>query len=407
MKFAGFYRAHKKSIILLVSFIVLVIAAVATMIAVSTRPVETRQGGSHLITVYDRGVRTLFLSDAKTVGEALAAKGFEIDVHDAVEPQLTEELIAQDYWVNIYRARPVIVIDGSTRVKTTTPYQTAEQIANDVDINLHPEDDVELQRSTDYVGEGAGLELVITRSVPLQLDLYGRKTKIRTTAKTVGEMLDKKGIVLGEHGRTSRPLDAPITAGMSVRVWREGKQTISYDEPLPFKTQTIYDADRFVGYKAVTTEGKNGVQTVSFEVEVKDGVEISRVEIARIVTTPAVKQVEVIGIKSRPGALTQLKGAQLFTDSKGVVHRETYYDLDMRRVMQSCGQGGYYTVRIDGVKVDRDGYAIIAANYARYPKCSIVETSVGPGKVYDTGGFALHHPDGFDIATDWSNPNGI
>jgi hypothetical protein len=75
--------------------------------------------------------------------------------------------------------------------------------------------------------------------------------------------------------------------------------------------------------------------------------------------------------------------------------------------MQACGQGGYYTVRVDGVKVDRDGYAIIAANYGRYPRCSIVETSVGPGKVYDTGGFAAVHPDGFDIATDWSRADGI
>ena len=76
-------------------------------------------------------------------------------------------------------------------------------------------------------------------------------------------------------------------------------------------------------------------------------------------------------------------------------------------VMQACGQGGYYTVRPDGAKVDAQGYILIAANYARYPRCSIVETSLGPGKVYDTGGFALVHPEGFDLATDWTNYNGI
>ena len=80
----------------------------------------------------------------------------------------------------------------------------------------------------------------------------------------------------------------------------------------------------------------------------------------------------------------------------------------MSVVMNACGQGGFYEVRAaDGIKVDRDGYVIIAANYGRYPRCSVVETSVGPGKVYDTGGFAVKHPDGFDIATDWTNNNGI
>ena len=74
--------------------------------------------------------------------------------------------------------------------------------------------------------------------------------------------------------------------------------------------------------------------------------------------------------------------------------------------MQSCGQGGRYNVRPDGAKVDAQGYIIVAGNYARYPKCSIVETSLGLAKVYDTGGFVARFPDGFDLATDWSLPDG-
>lgn len=105
-------------------------------------------------------------------------------------------------------------------------------------------------------------------------------------------------------------------------------------------------------------------------------------------------------------ALTKAKGAQLFTDEKGVAHRETYYDLPMQVVMGACGAAGHYTVREDGAKVDKDGYVIVAANYGKYPRCSVVETSMGPGKVYDTGGFAKRHPHGFDLATDWTNGDG-
>jgi hypothetical protein len=118
-------------------------------------------------------------------------------------------------------------------------------------------------------------------------------------------------------------------------------------------------------------------------------------------------QTEVIGIRNDGSGLTQSKGAQLYTDSKGVAHRETYYDLNMSVVMRSCGQGGYYTVRPDGAKVDAQGYIIVAANYSIYPKCSIIETSLGLGKVYDTGGFAIKHPYGFDLATDWTRLDGI
>ena len=73
--------------------------------------------------------------------------------------------------------------------------------------------------------------------------------------------------------------------------------------------------------------------------------------------------------------------------------------------MRACG-GGSYSVRTDGAKVDQVGYVLVAANLSRYPRCSIVETSLGPGKVYDTGGFAARNPEQFDLATDWSNHNG-
>ncbi len=149
------------------------------------------------------------------------------------------------------------------------------------------------------------------------------------------------------------------------------------------------------------------MRTITYEIEIKEGQEVSRKKIAEIITKEPTKQTIVVGIKGMGQGLTKAKGAIFYTDSKGVTHRETYYDLNMSRVMQACGQGGVYSVRVDGVKVDKDGYVIIAANYGRYPRCSIVETSVGPGKVYDTGGFAAVHPDGFDIATDWSRADGI
>ena len=117
------------------------------------------------------------------------------------------------------------------------------------------------------------------------------------------------------------------------------------------------------------------------------------------------EQIEIIGAK-RSGGLTKAKGVFQFVDSNGVQHRETYYDLPMSVVMRNCGQKGKYTVREDGVKIDSAGYVIIAAHLGNYPRCSVVETSLGPGKVYDTGGFATRHPHGFDIATDWTNHDG-
>jgi resuscitation-promoting factor RpfB len=382
--------------------VLLVVSAVGLSDSTQAQNEERR-----LITVYDRGTKSTFLSEEKTIGEALKAKNIELDSRDTVEPSISEELVAPDYDVNIYRARPVVVIDGAIRVKTVSPYQTAEQIARDVGIAIQEGDVATLRPLTDFITDGAGLQLTISRATPIILDLYGKKTEIRTQGKTVGGMLKEKKITLGPNGRVSVPQETPITSGMEVRVWREGKQTVSIEEEIPATNQIVYDADRPIGYRVTRSEGVPGIRSISHEIEVKDGVEISRVEIANIVTRSAINKVEVIGIRNDGAGLTASKGAQYFTDSNGVSHRETYYDLNMNVVMQSCGQGGYYSVRPDGAKVDAQGYIIVAANYSNYPKCSLVETSLGTGKVYDTGGFALRHPHGFDLATDWTRADGI
>lgn len=266
---------------------------------VSTKSAQAQSEGGRLITVHDRGVETAFITTQDTLKGALAEQGITLDGEDAVEPSIEEKLVAPDYQVNIYRARPVTVIDGATRQKIVTPYQTAERIVQDAGITLYAEDTTELKRSSDYTGDGAGLQLTIDRSTPLILDLYGKKTEIRTQAETVSDMLKEKNIKLGEWGRASVPFDTPITQGMEIRLWREGKQTVTVDEEVAFEVEQVKDADRPVGYKAVQTPGQNGKRTVTYEIEVKDGVEIARVEIASITTQQSVKQVEVIGTKAK------------------------------------------------------------------------------------------------------------
>ncbi len=291
-------RVKKSTTIVSLCLAVLGVFVVSGLLFASSNPAQaqTQQGG-RLITVHDRGTELAFITTKDTLKEAFADQGIDLDGKDAVEPSIDEKLVAPDYQVNIYRARPVTVVDGATRQKIVTPYQTAERIVKDAGISLYAEDTTALERSTDLVSDGAGLRLVIDRAVPLTLDLYGKKTEIRTQADTFEAMLKEKNISLGENGRASVALDAAITPGMEVRIWREGKQTITVDEAVAFSTEQIKDADRDVGYKEVQTVGQNGQRTVTYEVEIKDGVEVSRTEIASIEIQAPVKQVEIIGSK--------------------------------------------------------------------------------------------------------------
>lgn len=258
---------------------------------------EARSQGERLLTVYDRGEERVFLTTAATVGEALKRADIDIDKTDTVEPSLDEELIASDYNVNVYRARPVIVVDGASRHKTMTSRQTPEQIADSAGLKLYTEDDAKLQMSDNMLMSGAGLELVISRATPLTLVLYGKAAEIRTQAKTVGELLEEKNIKLGPDDQASAAMGDPITAGMTLELWRDGTQTVTEEQDVAFETEKIQDADREAGYREVKQTGEAGKRTVTYEIEIKNGQEVSRKEIASVTTVQPKKQIEVVGAK--------------------------------------------------------------------------------------------------------------
>lgn len=89
----------------------------------------------------------------------------------------------------------------------------------------------------------------------------------------------------------------------------------------------------------------------------------------------------------------------------GPTNEETYYNLDMSKVVDTMRRKGFseeeypYYIREDGVKMLGD-FVMVAADLSIHPRGVIVETSLGQGLVCDTGDFA-ETGDIYDIATDW------
>ena len=283
--------------LLTTAIVAVVVFAVALLLSFNQAHAESAQEGGRLITIHDRGEEKVILSNAANVADALKDAGVVTDERDAVEPTLDSALVAKEYSINIYRARPVVIVDGPSRVKVVTPYQTGEQIAKDAGVTLRPEDRTVLSRSDDILGDGAGLQLVIDRATSVSIDLFGASLKVLTQAETVGELLQEKNIELEHNDRASLALDTAVTDGMSLRLWREGKQTVTAEEAVSFDVERVQDADRPLGYSAIQTTGVDGKRTVTYEIEIVNGKEVSRTEIASITTLKPVTQVEVIGIQ--------------------------------------------------------------------------------------------------------------
>lgn len=272
---------------------------------------QTPKSGQHILTVYDDGTQKGFLTSASTLGEALKEAKITLAKDDITEPGLDQKLVSSNYDVTIYRARPVLIIDGESRTKVITAYHTGKQIAAQAGITLHDEDSVDIESSPDVVADGAPERMVIKRATPFTLVLYGKTVASFTQSKTVQDMMKEKNIKLGTTDTLSVPEQAVITAGMTIEIWRNGAQTATVQEPVAFDTQRIQDANQPIGYKNVQTAGKDGAKMVTYQITVKNGVPVSKQVIQEVVTEQPITQVEVVGSKVTlpPGSHTDWMAA--------------------------------------------------------------------------------------------------
>ena len=267
-------------------------------LAQSDRSLPDTAENEHVLNIYDRGQERVIITKAKTIRQALKSAQIDFNIGwDVVEPGLDTKLIAAKYNVNIYRAKPITIVDGTVRKRVTTAQQTPELIAKAADIKLYTEDEIELGVASDHLIDGIDTIMEIDRATPFDFNLYGKQAEVRTQANTVGEFLKERGIKLGSSDTLSVDPSTPITAGMSVSLWRDGKQTVTQEEEVDFPIEKIDDANQPVGYKEVKTPGEKGTKNVTYEIEMRNGEEVSRKEIASVTTKEPKKQVEVVGAK--------------------------------------------------------------------------------------------------------------
>ena len=252
----------------------------------------------HIITLHDNGTDKGFITKKSTLRAALAEQHIRVDSKDLIEPGIDSKLVASSYQVNIYRARPVAIHDGQIETKVITAYRTASQIAGVAGIALHDEDITKLSPSSNPLADGAAEVMTITRATAFSFSFYGKVEPAYTQAKTVGDMLKEKHITMGPKDGVSPSLSTSITAGMSIRIWRDGVQTVTQDEDVAFDTKTIQDADQPVGYHQVQTPGVNGRRTVTYEISMQSGNEVSRKEINSVTTKQPTQEVVVVGTKA-------------------------------------------------------------------------------------------------------------
>lgn len=252
------------------------------------------------VQVYVDGNKKTLPTRAQTVGELLQRIDIQLSKNDIVEPGVNSPIREDDLHINVYRAKPVTVVDSdgktvSAKIASTTP----ENLAEKAGFKLYPEDEATVASPDRAMNDGVVGELItIDRATPIKLNLYGKKVSVRTQADTVGGLLAEKGIYLQKKDKTIPRLDTPIKKDMNVLVLRNGKQIISQEEPIAPPVDTQYDATMDVGTTKVIDPGKPGKRLVTYEVVFKHDKEVGRKQIQSVVVEQPKKRVVIEGTKN-------------------------------------------------------------------------------------------------------------
>ena len=273
---------------------------------------SVRAEDRRIVTVFFEGQEMVVPTTASTVGEVLERMDIELFEKDLVEPGLDEEIVADTFNINIYRARPVTIIDGDKRYVVLSPYQSPRRVAESAGLTVYDEDEFTQERITDFVAQGAlGVKQHIHRSVPVVLHLYGEELAMRTQARTVAELLEEKGVVIGDNETVRPALDAPLAdAASGVYVLRVGSDVVVEDQPIEFDEQIIQDTSKEISYREIQTPGEDGEKTVTYEVTYENDVEISRSVLQEVVTKEPKQQVVVVGTQVPPPTAGSIGGTK-------------------------------------------------------------------------------------------------
>ncbi len=265
-------------------------------------PKDAFADSSKIVSLYYDGQKKVVTTNAPTVAAALSEAGVEMAAGDLVEPSPTTQISDGFFNINVYRSRPVVVVDGVNRKVVQTALQSSRLIAEQAGLKVYPEDTYETAVIDDIAGLGnVGQVITINRAVPVVLLADGHEQTVRTQQKTVGGLLHERDVAFGPKDTVSVDREAEIQPKMVIQVNRVKVVVVKQTETIGHEVTTIKDPNLESGTVAVKTPGKPGQKEVTYRVHYQNGSEQVREVLAQTVIEQPVTEVKVYGTKAKSG----------------------------------------------------------------------------------------------------------
>jgi uncharacterized protein YabE (DUF348 family) len=161
----------------------------------------------------------------------------------------------------------------------------------------------------------SGLVVYTLRHVTFLVD--GKTVPVETTAATVTQAMAQAGIVLHNQDSPSVAASSIPTDNETITINRITGTTETKQVSIPYKTTQVSDPNTYTGTNATTTQGEDGVETITYAVQVINGVKQSPKQVSESVTKQPVDEVVSVGTKALPSSASDLNWTGLATCESG------------------------------------------------------------------------------------------
>jgi uncharacterized protein YabE (DUF348 family) len=282
------HAAHRREVRNRIAGTALVVALLGALATVTPSVVGASVPQRHITVTLDGHTvdRTVRLA---TVGEVLHHEGIVVHRGDRVLPTAATEL-SEDMNIVVTRSFPVTVeIDGVPReVRTTARTRDALRRELGVDKGLIPDGPFTL-------ASGATIAFRTPHAVTIGID--GKTIDVpRSGALDVGALLREQGIAVGPRDEVAPALDTRLANGLKVHVYRLADGQVAERIAIPFTTETREDPNLRRGETKVLQPGVNGVQRDVYKVTTRDdGTVMQRVKVGSEQISAPVAQIVAKG----------------------------------------------------------------------------------------------------------------
>jgi uncharacterized protein YabE (DUF348 family) len=283
---------HPAVVIPFVTISVLLLLSVVGVVVFSGGKPKLRTMDTHVVIInHDRAEQTI-PTRARTVGEVLQRAEVILHEGDVVEPDQDTEVVSDNFRINVYRAVPVTIVDGTKKTFAYSAAKTPRSIVKQAGIEVYPEDTLALLPVDNFLIEGSiGERVVVERATPVNLNIYGTQVAMRTHAKTVGDLLKEREVKLQPSDTVQPAVETPITPNVQIFLVRQGTQIATEEATIAMPTQIVEDTSLSFGATAIRQQGSAGRKLVTYQIQLENGKEVGRRIIQEVITVEAVPKI--------------------------------------------------------------------------------------------------------------------